>query len=155
MTHQWTIYGMAKSYLDLKGAKCRGFELDFLRLALVADRDANCKAAYLSAPLPKSTGLEIVQIWNQKYGLSKVVIFVPTELDETEMRLLQVEKTGNRNANRTKGNKQAGAGYGEKLIEGKLMQHIQAHHPGIIGSTHREAHYLPGIRWDYFGTITA
>lgn len=147
-----TIYGMAKSYLNLKGSKCRGFELDFLRLALARQRDRDCVGAYLCAPLPDGQGQDIVRLWNEKYGAD--VQFVEATLTATERELLSSEKERNANGNRAKGDRKlASAHFGETLIEQKLTDFIEKHHSGVEPRSWRGSTVLPEIKWDYFGII--
>lgn len=146
------IYGMAKSYLDLRGSKARGFELDFLRLAIAQERDPNCLAVYLCAPLPEKMGVSRVNEWNSKYNAR--VHFVPVTLKADERRLLEAEKNANQNSNRAGGaNNGAEASFGGKLLEAKLTDWIKGKHPQIRPENSQTSSIMPGIRWDYFGSV--
>lgn len=148
-----TIYGMAKSYSNLKGSKVRGLELDFLRLALAIDRDEFCTGAYLVAPLPQKSGDSLVSEWNGKYGLGKPVMFLEAILTEDEERLLHEEKARNRRSNQIKGSLHSNASYGEKLIERKLKEHVEHRHARVDARPHFTAPVMPHVKWDFFGIL--
>ncbi|MEZ5325782.1 MAG: hypothetical protein R3F19_12060 [Verrucomicrobiales bacterium] len=150
-----TVYGMAKCYLNLGGSRARNFELDFLRLALVAERDADCVGVYLAAPLRKNR--ERVELWNAKYGGSQEVQFVHLELSSEELVALEAEKSRQDESNRSEADAEtrsgASASYGETLCEDKLAKYIAGVHPTVTPRRAGNAPCLSGIRWDYFGNI--
>ena len=150
-----TIYGMAKCYLNLGGSRARNFELDYLRLALVADRDPNCEAVYLAAPIGREANR--IAAWNRKYAGSRPVVFVPLDLSAEERQALEAEKSQQNASNRSEADEitrsEARATYGEKLCEDKLAQEVSSRHQGVRQQTFSEAPHLSGIQWDYFGTL--
>ena len=146
---------MAKCYLDLGGSRARNFEIDFLRLALVAERDVNCIGVYLAAPLRRHK--DRVDVWNRKYGGSRSVGFVALPLDPEEVLELEEEKVRQDESNRSEADAEtrsgARASYGEKLCEQKLADHIAGVHPTVSPGRAESAPCLSGIQWDYFGTV--
>lgn len=150
-----TVYGMAKCYLDLKGSRARNFELDFLRLALAAERDRNCVAVYLAAPLRNRDTL--VSKWNIKYSGGKSVTFVCLNLNPSEIFELEKEKANQKESNRSEVDASTRAGaratYGEKLCEQKLADYVLEQHSKILKCEPNTARILPDIRWDYYGEI--
>ncbi|MCW1886722.1 hypothetical protein OKA04_18430 [Luteolibacter flavescens] len=152
-----TVYGMAKSYLDLTGSKPRGLELDFLRLMLALQLDSNALGAYLCAPLPQALLQKKAGEWGAKYGGAATrVVLIEAVLSPPELRALLEEKDRNRRGNQSKGIDRgvaASGAYGEKLIERKLSEHVsQRHGDEVKQRPSFEAPVLNAIRWDYFGT---
>lgn len=98
------VFGMAKSSLDLLGAKRQKLELDYLRLVYACQhyQTSGCQAfGYLSVT-SAAIGQQ-VEKWERKYlvppGLVQLV--VPT-LSEVEQQLLLAEKDRNRLGNLAK-----------------------------------------------------
>jgi hypothetical protein len=146
---------MAKCYLDLEGSRARNFELDFLRLALAAERDSNCVGIYLAAPLMRN--YDRVSEWNRKYDGRMQVAFVPLKLSPEEATRLEQEKRQQQIANRGDATDdirgRARSTYGEQLCEEKLADIIGKRHVGIAQRKWAEAPVLSEIKWDFFGII--
>jgi hypothetical protein len=148
-----TIYGMAKSYFDLKGSRARNFELDFLRLGLAAERNPDCLAVYLCAPLEQKVGDETVKSWNAKYGFVKPVVFVRAELTLGEESILREEKKNNQIGNRSRGGDKAKADQGRDIVEAKLKEFIERVHSIPKDLVRLRSSTFPEIRWDYSVTL--
>jgi len=150
------IYGMAKCFLDLSGSRTRSFELDFVRLMLVAERDRDCAEVFLAAPLRKHAAR--VEEWNQKYAGIKPVVFVPLELSEEDLEKLEAEKKRQNQSNRCEQDKKtrsgASADFGGLLCEELLASFIAEKYPNVTRLPDSSAPVLPEIKWDYFGTLT-
>ena len=155
-TSRLHILGMAKSSLDLRGAKGPKLELDFLRLAYaVRDfREAGEDAIGYLMVLDSSVA-ETAARWAEKYRTEDAIAVLCCEPGSIDRELLVVEKTNNaigflpdlaiRNLDR----KLAFAHFGKNLGEESLIKSIEERHPGII----RSYDFPLGIHWDFYGTL--
>jgi hypothetical protein len=151
------VFGMAKSSLDLVGAKRQKLELDYLRLVYTSQhyRAHGCQAfAYLAVT---SAAIEQqVAKWAKKYRVpAGVVQVVVPVLSEVEHLSLRAEKDRNRLGNLAKAEasvllKDADGSVGRDLLEAALEAYILAQHAALRGSAAGGA-YPMGVRWDYFG----
>jgi hypothetical protein len=153
---QLHVLGMAKSSLDLRGAKAPKLELDFLRLAYaVRDlREAGEEAVgYLMVLVPKVA--KAVERWQDKYSSGEGVVVLCKELEGENLESLIKEKADNaigfiidRQFDEAE-RELSLADLGKKLGETALHQEISARHPGLISSQS----FPLGIQWDYYGTL--
>lgn len=148
-----TIYGMAKSFLNLRGAKARSLELDFVRLGWVTEKDEDCIGVYLCAPLNPLLAAQTISGWNRKYHFKREVEFVPVQLTEEEELMLLREKDRNRLGNLRKGGEDAFAHSGRDLVEEKLTMWIRRTHNLAPDAPILRGPELPEIRWDFFATL--
>ncbi|MBN8461089.1 MAG: hypothetical protein J0M04_24950 [Verrucomicrobia bacterium] len=147
---------MAKSSLDLRGAKGPKLELDFLRLAYVVRdiRTAGGNAVGYLAVLDSKVA-ETASTWIEKYRSGDAVVVLMCHLGMREHELLMSEKSANaigflpapelRKLER----KLAIADLGRELGEQALQKAIEEHHPGIMKCTNPPF----GIQWDYYGIV--
>jgi hypothetical protein len=152
------IFGMAKSSLDLRGAKAQKLELDFLRLAYAVDhfrRKGDQAQGYL---LVLGPGLQTrIAAWTRKYEASDSVRCICHTISEAELVELTAEKAANVSGMvaGTLGEepgRQSDAGIGHVLGERALQQAILAAEPNVEERT--MSRNLPfGIRWDFYGVV--
>ena len=150
------ILGMAKSNLDMKGAKGPKLELDFLRLAY-AVKELSSKGDSATGYLLVMTE-EIAQrarSWTEKYQSGDAVVIAVANLSPTELVALRTEKENNV-AGMVAGSlgndvgSQSVAEMGRQLGERKLRK-------TIMDTEHKvqeieDVNEFPlGIRWDYYG----
>ncbi len=153
------ILGMAKSSLDLRGAKAPKLELDYLRLLYAVDRlKAQDKEAvgYLLV-LSKNVAESAKRNWIPKYGNNPSVEIVFVKPRKTGLKKLLEEKRNqaaslllkNRvtDAEKLLSVAKLGKQYGEKELEA----HIARSHPGVAKG--QKAHQPLGISWDFYGTV--
>ncbi|MFD2719939.1 hypothetical protein ACFST9_14520 [Hymenobacter monticola] len=160
------VFGMAKSSLDLLGAKRQKLELDFLRLVYACQHyQANgCQAfGYLAVT---STAIEQqVAKWAKKYlvppGLVQLVV---PKLSDVEQQSLLAEKGRNRLGNLAKADaavllKDADGSFGRDLLEAALESSILDQHAALrvleqhaaIRGSAAVGGYPMGVQWDYYG----
>lgn len=148
---------MAKSSLDLRGAKGPKLELDFLRLAYVVRdlRAAGGNAIGYLAVIDKKVEATALG-WVKKYQSGDAVTVLMCELAVCDHDVLLKEKADNavgflpdpelRKLER----RLAIAESGKKFGEQGLQKAIEERHPGILTCT-KLIH--SGINWDYYGTL--
>jgi hypothetical protein len=150
------ILGMAKSHMDLEGAKAPKLELDFLKIAYTLAR--------LSALGESGRGFLLVftesigkraRGWVEKYGTKDTIEIVVAELTAQELNNIRDEKTKNRDGmlsgsqGQDIGRKSA-ADIGQEIGETKLRQEIQKRCPDVTRVVDPNKFPL-GIRWDFYG----
>lgn len=161
-TRRLHVLGMAKSSLNLKGAKEQKLELDFLRLAYAVRelREAGEEAiGYLLVLVPDiartATG------WCEKYTTGEGVVILCEPIEGETLEALLKEKADNAlgllqpldfdQANRAL----SLANIGKELGERALQKVIESRHNGISSlheKTSREQLPLQ-VNWDYYGTL--
>ena len=156
LSRQLHVLGMAKSSLDLRGAKGPKLELDFLRLAYVVRdfRAAGENAVGYLAVLDTRVAATAAG-WIEKYRTGNQISILCCIPKGPDIDWLMVEKSDNSigflpdrllvNHER----KLAVANFGRDLGEKHLKEAIEERHPGIIPSTN----FPLGINWDYYGTL--
>ena len=157
-TNTTHVFGMAKSSLDLLGAKRQKLELDYLRLVYACQhhRAQGCEAfGYLAVT---SASIEQqVRKWAAKYqapdGLVRLVVPI---LSDVEHQSLLAEKSRNRLGNLAKADaaallKAADGSFGRDLLEAALQAHITKQHPALRANAVGAANPM-GILWDYYGS---
>lgn len=152
------VLGMAKSSLDLLGAKRQKLELDYLRLVYACQHyQAQGYHAFGYLAVTSTIIEQQVQKWAAKYlvpvGLVQLVI--PT-LSDVEHQGLLAEKSRNRLGNLAKADaavlvKDADGSLGRDLLEAALQSHILEQHPALQEGAVVGANPM-GIRWDYYGS---
>lgn len=152
------IFGMAKSSLDLNGAKAQKLELDFLRLAYAVDHYRRCGEEAQGYLLVLGPALQArVVAWTRKYGASDAVRCVCHSVSSSELDALGVEKAANiagmiAGTRGEDARSQSAATFGHSLGEQALQSAIRAAEPGVEDRTNGPA--LPfGIRWDFYGVV--
>lgn len=155
-SRQLHVLGMAKSSLDLRGAKGPKLELDFLRLAYVVReiRAAGGNAVGYLAVLDSKVAAT-ASTWIEKYHSGDAVVVLVCELGMLDHEMLMSEKSDNalgflpdpgiRNLER----KLAIADLGKELGERALQRAIEERHPRIISFPKPPF----GIKWDYYGIL--
>lgn len=151
------IFGMAKSSLDLLGAKRQKLELDYLRLVYACQhyQAKGCQAfGYLAVTSP-AIGQQ-VEKWATKYlvPVGLVQLVVPT-LSAVEQQSLRAEKDRNRLGNLAKADaavllKDADGSFGRDLLEAALASYILEQHAALRGSAAVGGHPMD-VQWDYYG----
>jgi hypothetical protein len=152
------ILGMAKSSLDLKGAKAPKLELDFFKLAfaVAALRGSGEQAVgYLLvlaiAARDRALG------WSEKYATDDAVVVLYRAPAEADLASLAVEKTRNAHGILSTRNAEHAdrtlslAPFGAKLGESVLAREILTRHPSVIRITDPQR-FPQRIDWDFYGT---
>jgi|WetSurSiteA1Bulk_404760.scaffolds.fasta_scaffold46472_1 hypothetical protein len=150
------VLGMAKSHLDLKGAKGPKLELDFLRLVYSVMRlrqKGDSALGYLI--VMTATIADTVSGWASKYDSAECVIVNVASLSAEQMQRLSAEKQGNVEGmvRGTLGNAVEGksdAPYGKSLAEEALRECIRQREPDAREVMNKLL-FPFGIRWDYYG----
>jgi hypothetical protein len=152
------IFGMAKSSLDLRGAKAQKLELDFLRLAYAVDHYRRCGEEAQGYLLVLGPELQTrVAAWTRKYGAADSVRCICHSVTTAEHAALALEKTANvagmiAGARGEGAGSQSDANVGHELGEAALQKVIRAAEPDVEERT--VARDLPfGIRWDFYGLV--
>ena len=152
------ILGMAKSHLDLKGAKGPKLELDFLRLAYVIHRPDSLGETgkgflFVFTPAIKKRA----EFWIQKYGTDDDIEILLAELTEEEKHQLNEEKKRNREGMIAGSQGEAvdgesSADLGKALGEDKLREAIKKRYPDVTEITDVSKFPL-GVNWDFYGRL--
>lgn len=150
------IIGMAKSHMDLRGAKGPKIELDFLKIAYALAR-INAKGeagkGYLLV-LTKAIS-QRANTWKNKYGTGDSIEIIIGNLTDRELDALRKEKRKNREGMilGAQGNEVEGksnADTGQKIGETKLIEEIQKRHPSVNRIDDPKKSPL-GTNWDFYG----
>lgn len=150
------VLGMAKSSLDLRGAKAPKLELDFLRLAYAVRelREAGEEAiGYLLVLVPKVA--KTAESWRDKYSTGEGVVVLCEELEGEDLDALIKEKAANAigfitNHQFDEAEKELSlADLGKRLGEASLVRSINERHQELQPS----ADFPFGVQWDYYGVL--
>jgi len=153
-----TILGMAKSSLDLRGAKAQRLELDLLRLVHAVEKlraSGEDAQGYLLVMTP--TQAERVQVWLSKYEADGTVVVLVAEPEAGDLEALRLEKAGNVEGmlaaimGQEVAGRSSGA-LGQRLAE-ELLQHLILEREPAARRADRRPPF--GIQWDYFGVTDA
>ena len=148
------VFGMAKSSLNLDGAKRQKLELDYLRLVYACHMWPGSKA-YL---MVTSKDIEVTTVaWAKKYQAQGVVKVLQLEPDLLTPAFV-AEKARNKKGMAaslagTFDKVDCTASIGEAVCETHLANVITAL---LAGNVAREPDYTKhplGVKWDYYGTI--
>lgn len=144
-----TIIGMAKSPLDLRGAKDRNLRLD---VELLARRIAELRGSgqeaigYLlvlaDGVARRARGWDVV---SRDPNLNVIV----ADLPEEDLEALREEKRRNAQGIRSGRPFDSVAALGRRLAEGALRSEIRKRHPGI----RRTSDTTGNANWDFFGVL--
>ena len=149
---------MAKSHLDLKGAKSPKLELDFLRLAYVIHRLNSLGETGKGFLLVFTQAIKkTAESWIQKYDTLDNIEILLAELTEEEKQQLSEEKERNREgmiagSQGEDVDNESNADVGKSLGENKLRKAIQKRYPRVIEVTETLKFPL-GVNWDFYGTM--
>ena len=154
------IFGMVKSSLDLRGAKSRNLELDFLRLVYAVEhhRRLDEQAQGYLAVLGEAAA-QRVDVWARKYDAEALVTCVRCSLTLSEEDVLQREKVANiagmiagtqRETVAGRSDATAGRQIGERLLRDAIL----SAEPGVREVM--DSRSMPfAVRWDFYGTLGA
>lgn len=151
------VIGMAKSHLDLKGAKREKLELDFLRLVW-GKHSQEAAGDTVDAVLLVMTDAigTFCEKLSVKYGAPGVVNVVVAPQSGQELGRLRDEKRRNV-VGMVKGtlgeNDGAGsvASAGKEIGERHLRHYVEERFPGARPAP--DVRVLPGVSWDYCGVV--
>lgn len=150
------ILGMAKSSLDLRGAKAQKMELDLLRLVYAVARLRHGGQAARAYLLVMNAALaRRVAVWLEKYESPDAVRILVAAPDSDELARLRAEKasnvegmaagvTGEEAGERSSA--ALGEAYGERML-GEMIAELED------GVTRYEGPSPLGVRWDFIGMV--
>ena len=150
------ILGMAKSHMDLRGAKRPKLELDFLRIAFAISHVDSAGEAGRGFLLVFTQQIrETAMEWTERYGTGDAIEIILAELTNDETRRLREEKISNVSGMiaGTLGQNVRGmsnADIGKEIGERKLEEEIRRRHPQVRRIADRDEYPL-GIDWDFYG----
>jgi len=155
-SYTYHVLGMAKSLLDLRGAKGPKLELDCLRLVHSVPRLQHSGDSAMGYLLVMTSEIaKTAEGWISKYGGRGFVKVIVASLSAEQMLELAAEKKGN-----VQGmvdgiigksvDGRADASYGQKLGEEALRESIRQQETGVQEVTDKALFPL-GIQWDYYG----
>ena len=152
------ILGMAKSHLDLKGAKAPKLELDYLRL-IYAVREMRKQGDSAQGYLVVMTEeiLNRVRQWEYKYQGKECVEVLSVSLPSRVRRTLENEKPRNlagmvAGSTGGKAGGRSNADTGRNTGEAALTEIILRLEPSV--QRVRDENRFPlGIRWDFYGVV--
>jgi len=152
------ILGMAKSHLDLRGAKAPKLELDYLRL-IYAVKEIREKGGNAQGYLVVMTEeiFNRVKQWEYKYQGKECVELLVATLPNHVRRILENEKTRNLDgmiagATGEKVGDRSNADKGRNIGETTLMEIILRLEPNVQ-QLKDENRFPLGIRWDFYGLV--
>lgn len=152
------ILGMAKSHLDLRGAKAQKLELDYLRLVYAVKeirRKGDSAQGYLIVVTEEI--LNRVRQWEYKYQGNGCVELFSATLPGHERRTLESEKASNlagmvAGAIGEKTGGRSNADKGRSIGENALVEIILRLEPSVQ-RLKDENRFPLGIRWDFYGLV--
>ena len=147
---------MAKSHLDLKGAKSSKLELDYLRLVFAVKemrRQGDSAQGYLAILTPEISGR--VKQWEHKYRGRECVEVMTISLPGHVKNGLKQEKASNlagmvAGATGGESGGRSSADFGRETVEHALRRIILKSEPDVH-QVIDENKYPFGIRWDFYG----
>ncbi len=147
------VLGMAKSSLNLKGAKSEKLELDFLRiLHAIKTRKSNEQVIGYLAVWDKTKQTRI-ESWKKKYLAAQENIEV-IPLDEITKKKFEAtikeEKEKNKEGINRNSNRLSEAKQGKEILETFLRQQIESKLERIEET---EDDKLFGVNWDYYAKL--
>ena len=152
------IFGMAKSFLDLKGARSPKLELDHLRLVYAVKelRKHNDSAQGYLVVLTRQI-LDRVKRWEDKYQSGKCVEVVDISLPSPVKNKLKQEKASNlagmiAGITGGKAGGRSSANFGGETGEEALKRTILMLEPNVE-QVKDESKFPCGIRWDFYGVV--
>jgi hypothetical protein len=152
------VLGMAKSFLDLKGARRPGLELDYLRLVYAVNelRSTGAEAqGYLGVLTPQIS--ERVKRWENKYRGKDSVKVIELSLSSSVKTQLQTEKTNNLAGMRAgvsggKAGARSRADFSRQTGEDALRGAILKSEPRAKQIKDNSS-FPFDVRWDFYGTV--
>ncbi len=152
------ILGMAKSFLDLKGARSPKLELDYLRLVYAVKdlrQSGDGAQGYLVVLTPEI--LECVKRWENKYQGKNCVTVIDISLPGPIKNRLKLEKDNNKagmidGATGGKARGRSNANIGRQTGEYALRDRILESEP-TVKQTNDENEFPCCVRWDFYGTV--
>lgn len=153
------ILGMAKSSLDLRGAKASKLELDFFKLAYAVRHLKECGFDAVGYLLVLNAAIrKTAEDWISKYDTGDAVRVLVQTPNAEELKNLRAEKLANarallQDAKLAEAERELSvAKYGKIFGEGALRTQISQLHPK--SSEIKSPSSMPlKIAWDYFGTV--
>lgn len=152
------ILGMAKSHLDLRGAKGPKLELDLLRLVYAVKELRSQGQEAQGYLLVLTEDIEVrAKKWLDKYQAGDTVDILRKDLLAEDLKALEAEKERNI-AGMVAGSTgelvgdRSSAGRGKYLGEEALRKQIMSLVPGVKEIT-KEREFPFGIRWDFYGVL--
>lgn len=148
------ILGMAKSSLDLRGAKAPKLELDFLRLAFAVRHlreSGETASGYLMVLVPEI--VKTAERWSTKYNTGNDVVILCEKIEGKNLEALVKEKADNAIGFIQKRRFEEAerelslADLGRTLGESALKRAIEFRHRGVTSGND----FPLGIQWDYYG----
>ena len=151
-----TVFGMAKSFLDLGGCRHAKAELDLFKIAYALESLKGRGQEGIGYMLVMRPNIKkTVQMWIKKYGFPGEIRVIVAEVTDAERITLSDEKVKNKRG-MTKGSAgentdaDSWATEGKTLGERYLFETIRREHADIRPITSN----LPlKINWDYCGVI--
>ena len=153
------VLGMAKSCLDLKGAKSSKVELDFLRLLYAVQKiEDNGESAIGCFFVGNEKVKKTVETWFNKYGFSfksKIEILTLEQISKNDYEKLLTEKARNSKGNIRHNDKSISKEYasgkiGKEIFEKALTNHLKSKYKiKEIISDNKPF----GINWDFYHQI--
>jgi len=152
------VLGMAKSSLDLKGAKSQKLELDYLRLVYAVKelrKNGDNAHGYLIVLTPQIS--ERVKQWEDKYSGKHCVEVIDASLSTGVKNRLKNEKANNLAgiAAGVTGGEVGGrsrANFGRDTGENVLRQTILELEPKVK-LVKDESRFPCRVRWDFYGVV--
>lgn len=152
------ILGMAKSNLDLNGAKRQKMELDFLRIVYAVKElrlEGNVAQGYFLV-MTKDL-VDTIEQWKEKYKAGDSIIAGFPRLTDKQKRSISIEKSDNVQGMLlgTSGKSVAGrssANIGKRMGEGALKKMIRRYEPNVKENYDQKLFPL-GLKWDFYGIV--
>lgn len=140
---------MAKSPLDLRGAKARNLRLDVELLArgLASLRAKGHEAVGYLLVFTEGVARR-ARGWDVVSGDSELQVLV-AKLSDSDLHAIRAEKVKNAAGTRSGVAADSIAALGQRLGEEALSSEVSARHPGVKLSDDPPP---LGVRWDFFGT---
>ncbi len=152
------VLGMAKSFLDLKGAKSQKLELDYLRLVYAVKdlrKGGDDAQGYLVVLAPRIS--ERVKQWENKYrgrGFVEIIDVSLTNSDKYQLKQEKVNNLAGMAAGVTGGvaGERSSASFGRDAGENNLRKMIFRLEPRVK-EVKDENKFPCCVRWDFYGVV--
>ena len=146
------VLGMAKSFLDLEGAKKEKLELDFLKIlyAFKTRKENEQVIGYMSVVKSEANLENRLESWKSKYSTTPVPIeIIPFDKKE-EIEKLKREKKKNKTGIIKNSKELSEAKEGKQILEEFLREHIESKLKDIKETKEDK---LFGVNWDYYAKL--